>query len=114
MLLADTSSENQIFSPVKDIFTFLEKIYHTLRVKSRRPKLYTYTKSSDSYSFGIESVNSTPLKYCMTAYGAGIRADDFIVISNQDSSVTFTVESIDYYLDPPDLWIACLIQSELS
>jgi hypothetical protein len=114
MLLADASTRNQALDSIKDLFIFLEKNYHKLKANNRRPKLYTYTKSADSYSFVIEAVNSASLQYCMTAYGAGIRVGDFIVISDQESSVTFTVESIDYYLDPPDLWIACLTHSELS
>jgi hypothetical protein len=113
MLLADASTRNQALDSIKDVFIFLEETYHKLKANNRRPKRYTYTKSADSYSFVIEAVSITPLQYRMTAYGAGIRVGDFIVISDQESSVTFTVESIDYYLDPPDLWIACLTQSEL-
>jgi hypothetical protein len=113
MLLANTSTRNQAFDSIKDIFIFLEKIYHKLKTNNRRPRLYKYTKSADSYSLVLEVVSFDPLKYCMTAYGTGIRVGDLIVVSDQESSITFTVESINYYLDPPDLWIACLTQSEL-
>jgi hypothetical protein len=112
MLLSDSSFRNQILDYFGDLFFLLvEKSF--CKRNDRRPKIYTFIKSSESYSLVLEAVNGFPLKYYMTAYGAGIRAGDFIVVSDRESSVTFTVENIDYYLDPPDLWIACLVQSEL-
>jgi hypothetical protein len=114
MLLSESSFRNQILDYFEKFFSLLvEKKSYKLKENNRRPKIYTYTKSSDSYSLVLEAINGSSLKYYMTAYGAGIRAGDFIVISDPEFSVTFNVENIDYYLDPPDLWIACLIQSEL-
>jgi hypothetical protein len=44
----------------------------------------------------------------MSAYGAGIKAGDFIFIEDQILSMKFKVDSINYYLDPPDFWMASL------
>lgn len=43
-----------------------------------------------------------------TGWGAGIKAGDYILLSNGDSDTRYRFCSIDYYADPADMWRAVL------
>ncbi len=44
----------------------------------------------------------------MTGNGKGIKIDDYIILRKDGKCYRYQVEQIDYYSDPPDMWIASL------
>jgi hypothetical protein len=42
----------------------------------------------------------------MTGWGPGIREGDFLLLDNRGRSSRYSVETISYYVDPPDMWQA--------
>lgn len=79
-----------------------------------RPTIHRYLKASSCNSFTLESVGKSRVRFSMTGFGANIQKCDFIIIQDQASITTYKVENIDYYLDPPDLWMASLMKCSPS
>ncbi|WP_331280993.1 hypothetical protein [Fischerella sp. PCC 9605] len=46
----------------------------------------------------------------MTAQRRGIKRGDWIILRDDRYSYRYQVEEIDYYAEPPDMWIALLNQ----
>lgn len=44
----------------------------------------------------------------MTGRGQGIEGGDCLILSNGFDSCRYRVEKINYYSNPPDMWIALL------
>jgi hypothetical protein len=104
-----TLSMNQAIDYFRDLFAlFAKKASHLFQKNNERYKIHTYSGLNNSKSFVLSVEVKNPLKHCMSAYGAGIKAGDFIVIEDQTVSMKFKVDSINYYLDPPDFWMASL------
>jgi hypothetical protein len=116
MLLTDVFPIYQTLDYFKSLLTScLDKNFCNFRLINKQSKhcdfkVHSYSESIDRDTFVLELVEKDSLKFCMTAFGADIKQGDFIVINNQISSTTYKVESIDYYLDPEDMWMALLIK----
>jgi hypothetical protein len=111
MLLTDALSGSQVFDRFRDLSSFLQGKY-TYSVKStcKQYKIHTYRNLKNSTTFFLESSQEDPSKWYMTGFGADIKKGDFLVIEDYSSSVAYSVESIDYYVTPSDLWMASLIE----
>ena len=46
--------------------------------------------------------------YYMTGHGNGVRSHDYIELQEGSDVVHYQVKRIEYYCDPPDMWIALL------
>jgi hypothetical protein len=104
-----TLSINQTINNFRNLFAlFTKKASHIFQKNNERHKVHTYSGLNNSKSFVLSVDVKNPYKHCMSAYGAGIKAGDFIVIEDQILSMKFKVDSINYYLDPPDFWMASL------
>jgi hypothetical protein len=79
-----------------------------------RARVHRYLKTFDSNEFALDPVGKNALEFSMTGFGADIKQGDFIVINDKPSTISYKVESIDYYLDPPDMWMASLIKRSYS
>jgi hypothetical protein len=107
---------NQTFDYLRGLFQFLQgHDCYDLGASNKksdrsRAKVHHYLKTVDSNSFALEPVGKNALEFSMTAFGADIKQGDFIVINDKTSTITYKVEDIDYYLDPPDMWMALLIK----
>ena len=44
----------------------------------------------------------------MTAREKGVKADDYIILQIGSESYRYQVEQIDYYSNPPDMWMALI------
>jgi MioC protein len=54
---------------------------------------------------------STCRAFYMTGHGRGIRPNDYIVLQNDQCTIQYKVEQVDYYCDASNLWIALLTLS---
>jgi hypothetical protein len=66
-------------------------------------KTHNYTDQSESAHYVFEWIEDG-LRGQMTAYGKGIKQQDFIILS----SGRYQVEEIEYYSNPSHLWTAVL------
>ncbi|WP_246275585.1 hypothetical protein [Brasilonema bromeliae] len=44
----------------------------------------------------------------MTGQGTGIKRGDYIILCHSSRTCRYQVEDIDYYSEPPNMWIALL------
>ncbi|WP_339381337.1 hypothetical protein [Brasilonema sp. UFV-L1] len=44
----------------------------------------------------------------MTGQGKGVKRGDYIILRDSSNACRYQVEDIDYYSEPPDMWIALL------
>jgi hypothetical protein len=111
MLLTALFSGSPVFDRFRGLLPFFQGKYpYSVKSKRRQYKIHAYRNHKNSTAFFLEASNEDPLKFYMTAFGADIEKDDFIVIEDYSFSTVYRVESIDYYLDPPDLWMALLAE----
>lgn len=75
--------------------------------KSKLYKTYDYTDQLGNFNYVFEPIDNHALGY-MTGYGKGVKIGDRIILQDADDIYTYQVGQIDYYLDPPDMWIASL------
>jgi len=78
---------------------------------SRKPHTHNYTSSRLGKDYAFDEINECSHAY-MTAYGRNIKRGDYIFVSLAGVRKRYKVETIDYYADPPDLWIALLVKCE--
>jgi MioC protein len=73
----------------------------------REEKTHTYSQAKRGTEFVLEPLDQK-LRYCMTGIGKDIEIGDYIVLQNMSEMTTFRVEEINYYSEPPNMWIAAL------
>lgn len=111
---------NQTLNYLRGLLQFFQgHDFNALEANSKksdhyRLKFHHYLKTIDSNSFALEPVGKNALEFSMTGFGADIKQGDFIIINDKTSTTTYKVEGIDYYLDPPDMWMALLIKRSYS
>jgi hypothetical protein len=75
--------------------------------KSKLYKTHDYTDQLGNFNYVFEPIDNHALG-CMTGYGKGVKIGDRIILEDTDDIYIYQVGQIDYYLDPPDMWIASL------
>ncbi|AFY75965.1 MAG: hypothetical protein IGR93_17505 [Hydrococcus sp. C42_A2020_068] len=88
-------------------FVNRSRVHSCFRPAGRKPKTHDYSPSiwGDDYIFEpIEEGN----KGYMTGRGQGIEGGDCLILSNGFDFCCYRVETINYYANPPDMWIALL------
>jgi MioC protein len=100
MLIGSTTIGN--FShrlPFKGFQTFLQP--------QARNHDFTHCKNEKDYAF--EFIENEQTGY-MTAQRSGIQTGDYITLKIGSHFIQYEVETLSYYADPPDLWMASLKQ----
>jgi hypothetical protein len=112
MFLTGVFSGSLVFDQFRGLFPFFQgsPAYSVKLSKCKQYKVHAYRNPRNSTTFVLEPSKEDPLKCCMTGFGVDIKTGDFIVIEDRNLSMAYKVENIDYYLDPPDLWMALLIE----
>jgi MioC protein len=80
-----------------------------LAIKKQQPKGHDYTQYDCNHDYIFEVAEQGNWGY-MTGQGQGINQGDHLILSNGSNILRYQVESIDYYSNPPDMWIALLRQ----
>jgi hypothetical protein len=71
-------------------------------------KTHRYIRQVSGEHYAIEAVEGD--RFSMTAYGEGIKPGDYLLLTENSQIVRYQIEQIDYYADPPDLWVGLLIK----
>ncbi|MCC5614857.1 hypothetical protein LC605_07180 [Nostoc sp. CHAB 5836] len=93
-------------------FSFLNKLVlvpSSAKKLKQKNKLHDYSQKIWGSDYIFEPTNEGMIAY-MTGIGKGIRASDRIILRQGCESYEYQIEEIDYYSDPPDMWIALLKQ----
>jgi hypothetical protein len=77
------------------------------KLKPKLYKTYDYTDQLSDFQYVFEPIDNYAKGY-MTGYGKGVQISDRIILQHENDTYTYQVEQIDYYLNPPDMWIALL------
>jgi hypothetical protein len=88
---------NLIFAP---LLGFLSS-----KTKQQVNKTHDYTKCVSGTDYVFESVDNLTKGY-ITSQRQGVKHGDYIILQNAINCDRYQVEEIDYYSDPPDMWIA--------
>jgi MioC protein len=97
-------------NPIFNNFIGQPKIKIFFQGAKRKPKTHNYTKFVWGEDYVFESLDEGNEGY-MTGYGKGIERGDELILSNGTDSFRYRVETIDYYSNPSNMWIAQLKKS---
>jgi MioC protein len=97
---------NYLFNQIAD---FSIKLLATKKDVKRQPKTHDYTQYSCNHDYIFEVAERENWGY-MTGQGQGINQGDYLILSSGSNTLRYQVESVDYYSNPPDMWIALLRQ----
>ena len=75
-------------------------------------KDHDFTQEEPGYDYILEVADeeSENTGYYMTGQRLGIKTHDHIILQNGSEPVRYRVDSIEYYIDPPDMWLAFLVK----
>jgi MioC protein len=68
----------------------------------RKPKTHDYRKLVAGQDYIFEPIEGGDQAY-LTGQGKRVKRGDYLILSDR-----YQVEEIDYYANPPDMWIALL------
>jgi hypothetical protein len=73
-------------------------------------RLHDYTNFVGGRDYVLDISNSglEHKEYYMTGYGRGIKQCDYILLKSACGVAKYKVKQVEYYHNPPDLWIALL------
>jgi hypothetical protein len=80
-----------------------------LRLGQRVAQTHNYTHQQEGFNYFLSPAESSHQVY-MTAEGAGIKGQDYILLQGEQGTIRYQVEGIDYYGDSPLLWTALLVR----
>ncbi|MBE9038961.1 hypothetical protein [aff. Roholtiella sp. LEGE 12411] len=93
-------------------FNFINKLGLTtspvIELKHQN-KIHDYSQFVCGTDYIFEPIDGE-LEGYMTGQGKGIKPSDYIILRRGYQSYKYQVEGIDYYCDPPDMWMALLKQ----
>lgn len=71
-----------------------------------RTQTHDYTKRTWGHDYTTLSVIDGGKRLRLSGWGRGIEAGDYLLLQNDGGSTRYQVESIEYRMDPPDMWFA--------
>lgn len=77
------------------------------KLKLHKHKTHDFTKCVAGVDYVFEVAENLTTAY-MTARGKGVKLDDYIVLQINSEFCRYQVEQIDYYSNPPDMWMALI------
>ncbi|MGB6299886.1 MAG: hypothetical protein WBF90_27455 [Rivularia sp. (in: cyanobacteria)] len=77
------------------------------KLKLHKHKTHDFTQRVAGVDYVFETAENLTTAY-MTARGKGVKPHDYIVLQINSKSYRYQVEQIDYYSNPPDMWMALI------
>ena len=88
----------------KKIFSLF---FHRSTSRKDRAKIHDYSQYESGSDYIFELINEGSKGY-LTAQNKGVQVGDRVILKHLDNRNYYQVESIDYYSNPPDMYIALL------
>lgn len=73
-------------------------------------KVHDLTQDDWDHSFSYDPTGREGEIY-LTSQGRNVQPGDCIVIGNPSGYIDYQVREIEYYAEPPDMWIALLVKA---
>lgn len=86
--------------------------FRTSKLK-QNTKTHYYTKYEDAHDHIFE-LREGGIKAYMTGEGKGIQRGDYLILQENSHAEPYQVDKINYYSNPPDMWVAILKQALLD
>jgi len=77
------------------------------KLKLHKHKTHDFTQCVSGSDYVFEVAENFTTAY-MTARGKGVKPNDYIILQIGSDSHRYQVEQIDYYSNPPDMWMALI------
>lgn len=77
------------------------------KLKLHKHKTHDFTECVPGTDYVFEVAENITTAH-MTARGKGVKPDDYIVLQIGSEFCRYQVEQIDYYSNPPDMWMALI------
>ncbi len=77
------------------------------KLKRNKNKTHDFTKCAHGSDYVFEVAEEVTAAY-MTAQSKGVNPGDYIILQFGSESWRYQVEQIDYYSNPPDMWMALI------
>ncbi|BAY17687.1 hypothetical protein NIES2109_02690 [Nostoc sp. HK-01] len=90
-----------------NFFNWLPLLIIPTNEPAQKYKTHDYSQFVKGRDYVFESINQG-LEGQMTGVGKGIQPCDYIILRRGVELTRYQVEEIDYYADPPDMWMALL------
>lgn len=74
----------------------------------REPQTHDYTQPHWGHKCTIQRIEDAGQRASATGHGAGIDAQDYLILKNGDGVTRYRVARISYFANPPDQWVADL------
>jgi hypothetical protein len=71
-----------------------------------RQQTHDYTRRTWGHDYSTTEVLDGGMRLRMAGWGFGIEAGDFLILPNGNGTTRYRVDSIDYRMDPRDMWFA--------
>lgn len=78
------------------------------KLKQQKHKIHDYTRAEYGKDYIFESAAHNYTQGYMTARGKGVKCGDYIIFKKYKEAYRYQVKEIDYYSNPPDMWMALL------
>ncbi len=72
-------------------------------------KTHDYRKYQPALDYFFDPIEEGNGGY-MTAQGKGIKQGDYLVLQESSGSCVYQIEEIEYYTNPPEMWMAKLVK----
>ncbi|HEY9596217.1 MAG TPA: hypothetical protein V6D33_00925 [Cyanophyceae cyanobacterium] len=95
------SVSTDFLSVLKEQQNFLKTAFQ------RKQRVYDYSPCKSGKDYAFDRIESGTKGY-MTGQCRGVKIGDYILLKEESGLSQYQVEQIDYYLSPPDMWIALL------
>ncbi|MBE9169919.1 hypothetical protein IQ238_21130 [Pleurocapsales cyanobacterium LEGE 06147] len=89
------------------ITNFSIKFLANRKKSNKQPKSHDYTQYDCNHDYIFEVVERENCAY-MTGQGKSINKGDYLILSSGSNTIRYQVEEIEYYSNPPDMWIALI------
>lgn len=70
------------------------------------PQTHDYTRRTWGHDYAAMAVIDGGQRLSLSGWGRGIKAGDYLILPNGGGTTRYRVDSIDYRMDPPDMWFA--------
>jgi len=70
---------------------------------------YTNAHRGFGHDITYRPLDEKGIRLGATGWGAGLKAGNFVLLSNGNGETRYQVESISYFADPADMWKAVLV-----
>lgn len=89
------------------VFFFFLRDFITNKLKHRKNKTHDFTEYICGSDYVFEVAEDVTKAY-MTAQSKGVKTGDYIVLLIGSETWRYQVEEIDYYSNPPGMWMALI------